>query len=81
MAFFSRFCPVMPDVGDDQVAAVAAYLVDGQLGGGLDQSGERSVLEQKPKQEFEKALKNPTEFWVEKAKAIDWFKATNQNFG
>ena len=29
-----------PDVGDDQVAAVATYLVDGQLGGGLDQRRE-----------------------------------------
>ena len=27
--------PGHPDVGDDQVPAVAAYLVDGQLGGGL----------------------------------------------
>jgi acetyl-CoA synthetase len=30
---------------------------------------------QKRKQEWEKSLKNPTEFWAEKAKAIDWFKA------
>jgi acetyl-CoA synthetase len=29
---------------------------------------------QKRKQEWEKSLKNPTEFWAEKAKAIDWFK-------
>ena len=29
--------PGHPDVGDDQVPAVAADLVDGQLGGGLDQ--------------------------------------------
>ena len=27
------------------------------------------------KQEWEKSIKNPTEFWAEKAKAIDWFKA------
>ena len=37
LAFFSRFCPVHADVGDDQVPAVAADLVDGQLGGRLDQ--------------------------------------------
>jgi acetyl-CoA synthetase len=29
---------------------------------------------EKRKQEFNKALKNPEEFWAEKAKAIDWFK-------
>ncbi len=28
----------------------------------------------KRKQEWEKSLKNPQEFWTEKAKAIDWFK-------
>jgi hypothetical protein len=28
-------------VGDDQVAAVATHLVDGELGGGLDERGER----------------------------------------
>ena len=33
--------PGHPDVGDDQVAAVAAYLVDGELGGRLDQRRER----------------------------------------
>ena len=27
------------------------------------------------KQEWEKSIKNPQEFWAEKAKAIDWFKA------
>ena len=32
--------PGHPDVGDDQVAAVAAYLVDGQLVGRLDQRGQ-----------------------------------------
>ena len=34
--------PLLPghaDVGDDQVPAVAAYLVGGQLGGRLDQCG------------------------------------------
>ncbi len=30
---------------------------------------------QKRKQEWENSLKNPTAFWAEKAKAIDWFKA------
>ena len=44
LAFFSRFCPVMPDVGDDQVPAVAAHLVDGQLVGGLDQRREGTRL-------------------------------------
>jgi acetyl-CoA synthetase len=29
---------------------------------------------EKRKQESEKALKNPQEYWAEKAKAIDWFK-------
>jgi acetyl-CoA synthetase len=29
---------------------------------------------QKRKLEWEKSLKNPQEFWTEKAKAIDWFK-------
>ncbi|MGF3522809.1 MAG: acetate--CoA ligase [Candidatus Bathyarchaeia archaeon] len=29
---------------------------------------------EKRKQEWEKSLKNPQEFWAEKAKAIDWFK-------
>ncbi|MFB3888885.1 MAG: acetate--CoA ligase [Candidatus Bathyarchaeia archaeon] len=29
---------------------------------------------QKRKQEWEKSLKNPQQFWAEKAKAIDWFK-------
>ena len=38
--------PLLPGhrhVGDDQVAGVAADLVDGQLGGGLDQRGQRHV--------------------------------------
>jgi len=26
------------------------------------------------RQEWEKSIKNPQEFWAEKAKAIDWFK-------
>ncbi|HVP17232.1 MAG TPA: acetyl-coenzyme A synthetase N-terminal domain-containing protein, partial [candidate division Zixibacteria bacterium] len=26
------------------------------------------------KEEWEKSIKNPQEFWAEKAKAIDWFK-------
>src|SRR4030067_3596083 len=30
---------------------------------------------EKRKQEWEKSIKNPQEFWAEKAKAIDWFKA------
>ena len=29
---------------------------------------------EKRKQEWEKSLKNPQEYWAEKAKAIDWFK-------
>jgi acetyl-CoA synthetase len=29
---------------------------------------------EKLKQEWEKSIKNPQEFWAEKAKAIDWFK-------
>jgi len=29
---------------------------------------------EKRKQEWEKSIKNPQEFWAEKAKAIDWFK-------
>src|SRR4030042_4749367 len=29
---------------------------------------------EKRKQEWERSLKNPQEFWAEKAKAIDWFK-------
>ena len=33
--------PVHPDVRDDQVAGVAADLVNGQLGGGLDERGQR----------------------------------------
>ncbi|TFH24562.1 acetyl-coenzyme A synthetase, partial [Candidatus Bathyarchaeota archaeon] len=27
------------------------------------------------KKEWEKSIKNPQEFWAEKAKAIDWFKS------
>jgi acetyl-CoA synthetase len=30
---------------------------------------------EKRKQEWEKSINNPQEFWAEKAKAIDWFKA------
>src|SRR5665647_3504161 len=30
---------------------------------------------EKRKAEWEKSIKNPTEFWAEKAKAIDWIKA------
>ena len=29
---------------------------------------------EKLQQEWEKSIKNPQEFWAEKAKAIDWFK-------
>ena len=36
--------PAHAHVGDDQVAAVAAHLVDGELGGGLDQCFERHVF-------------------------------------
>ncbi len=32
----------------------------------------------KRKQEWEKSLKNPQEFWAEKAKAIDWFKSPSK---
>jgi len=31
------------------------------------------------KQEWEKSLKNPQEYWAEKAKAIDWFKPFQQS--
>ena len=37
LAFLSRFCPVIADVRDDQVPRVAPDLVDGQVGGWLDQ--------------------------------------------
>jgi len=37
-------------------------------------SSEKVSSGEKRKQEFNKALKNPEEFWAEKAKAIDWFK-------
>ena len=30
------------------------------------------------RQEWEKAIKNPQEYWTEKAKAIDWFKPFNK---
>jgi acetyl-CoA synthetase len=33
---------------------------------------------EKLRQEWEKSLKNPQEFWAEKAKAIDWFKTWNK---
>ena len=33
---------------------------------------------EKRKQEWEKSIKNPQEFWAEKAKAIDWFKPFNK---
>jgi acetyl-CoA synthetase len=33
---------------------------------------------EKRKQEWEKSLKNPQEFWAEKAKAIDWFKPADK---
>jgi acetyl-CoA synthetase len=33
---------------------------------------------EKLKQEWEKSLKNPQEFWAEKAKAVDWFKTWNK---
>jgi hypothetical protein len=32
----------------------------------------------KRKQEWEKSINNPQEFWAEKAKAIDWFKSPTQ---
>ena len=37
-------------------------------------STEKISSGEKRKQEWEKSLKNPQEFWAEKAKAIDWFK-------
>ncbi len=37
-------------------------------------SSEKVSSGEKRKKEFNKALKNPEEFWAEKAKAIDWFK-------
>jgi acetyl-CoA synthetase len=33
---------------------------------------------EKRKQEWENAVKNPQEYWAEKAKAIDWFKPWNK---
>lgn len=38
--------------------------------GKMDKSAQPSLL----KAEWEKSIKNPQEFWAEKAKAIDWFK-------
>jgi acetyl-CoA synthetase len=32
----------------------------------------------KLQQEWEKSIKNPQEFWAEKAKAIDWYKKWNK---
>jgi acetyl-CoA synthetase len=37
-------------------------------------SSEKISSGEKRKQEWEKSLKNPQEFWAEKAKAIDWYK-------
>ncbi len=37
-------------------------------------SSEKVSSGEKRKQEWEKSIKNPQEFWAEKAKAIDWFK-------
>ncbi len=37
-------------------------------------SSEKISSGEKRKQEWEKSLTNPQEFWAEKAKAIDWFK-------
>jgi acetyl-CoA synthetase len=37
-------------------------------------SSEKISSDEKRKQEWEKSIKNPQEFWAEKAKAIDWFK-------
>jgi acetyl-CoA synthetase len=34
--------------------------------------------ESKLKEEWEKSIKNPQEFWAEKAKAIDWFKTCDK---
>jgi acetyl-CoA synthetase len=38
--------------------------------GKMDKNAQRALL----KAEWEKSVKNPQEFWAEKAKAIDWFK-------
>jgi acetyl-CoA synthetase len=38
--------------------------------GKMDKNAQRTLL----KAEWEKSIKNPQEFWAEKAKAIDWFK-------
>jgi acetyl-CoA synthetase len=38
--------------------------------GKMDKSAQPSLV----KAEWEKSIKNPQEFWAEKAKAIDWFK-------
>jgi acetyl-CoA synthetase len=38
--------------------------------GKMDKNAQRVLL----KAEWEKSIKNPQEFWAEKAKAIDWFK-------
>ncbi len=37
-------------------------------------SNEQITSGEKLRQEWEKSIKNPQEFWAEKAKAIDWFK-------
>jgi acetyl-CoA synthetase len=41
-------------------------------------SAEKIGSGEKRKQEWEKSLKNPQEFWAEKAKAIDWFKPADK---
>ncbi|HUW48088.1 MAG TPA: AMP-binding protein, partial [Patescibacteria group bacterium] len=38
--------------------------------GKMDKNAQRTLL----KAEWEKSIKNPQEYWAEKAKAIDWFK-------
>jgi acetyl-CoA synthetase len=38
--------------------------------GKMDKNAQRALL----KAEWEKSIKNPQEYWAEKAKAIDWFK-------
>lgn len=38
--------------------------------GKMDKNAQRALL----KAEWEKSIKNPQEFWAEKAKAIDWFR-------
>ena len=41
-------------------------------------ASQKFLLVKSEKAEWENSIKNPREFWAEKAKAIDWFKAPTQ---